>query len=105
MFLYYLNRKSSKCPSKSHATGSTGSIVYKGIQPLCIPAHNLHLQKQPENEGQRTVPHEVTAPMNGKSMEDWCNFEQSPKHGSPNFDVSADAVSDGDILDSETVYK
>jgi len=43
--------------------------------------------------------------MNGKSTEDWCNFEQSPKRGSPNFDVSADAVSDGDILDSETVYK
>lgn len=61
--------------------------------------------KQPENEGQRTVPHEVKAPVNGKSKEDWCNFEQSPKRGSPNFDVSADAVSDGDILDSEIVYK
>jgi len=70
---------------------------------------SLHIvctfSKQPENEDQITVPHEVTAPMNGKSMEDWCNFEQSPKRGSPNFAVSADAVSDGDILDSETVYK
>lgn len=36
-------------------------------------------------------------------MEDWYNFEQSPKRGSPNCDVSADAVSDEDILDSESV--
>jgi hypothetical protein len=33
------------------------------------------------------VPHEVKAPVNGGSMEDWCNFGQSPKHGSPNFGV------------------
>jgi len=45
LFLYYLNRKSSKCPSKSDAIWPASSRVYKGIQPLCIPAHSLHFQK------------------------------------------------------------
>jgi len=54
-------------------------------------------------EGSRNVPHEATAPVSGGSMEDWCNFGQSPTHESPNFDVSADAVFDAGTLDSGTV--
>jgi hypothetical protein len=76
---------------------------FKSIQGHTSIMHPCTFRKQTENEGQRTVPHEVTVPMNEKSMEDWCNFEQSPKRGSPNSDVSVDAVSDGDILDSESV--
>jgi hypothetical protein len=56
-------------------------------------------------EGRRIVPHEVVAPGNGGNKEDSYNFGLSPKHGSPNFDVSTDAVFDGGTLGSENSAK
>jgi hypothetical protein len=56
-------------------------MVQKSLQKTALSVSNLKL------EDIQTVPHEVIAPVNGESMEDWCNFGQSPKHGSPNFGV------------------
>jgi hypothetical protein len=53
--------------------------------------------------GRKIVPHEVIIPENGGNKEDSYNFGRSPKHGSPNFDVSTDGVFDGGILGSATV--